>query len=147
MHRSRKDSGSAHSGPGDHSDRFGLITQKTCENTSRQRCVNSNEKKQCQEVITCKPYPSSMIISETDDAAYTGSAAHKNRTRTHLTCRSDIQISAGGDYPCLCLCFGFSQITLMRPFLLMILHFSQIGFTDDLTFTLNPPFKKDRFTL
>jgi len=35
----------------------------------------------------------------------------------------------------------------MRPFLLMILHFSQIGFTDDLTFTLNPPFKKDRFTL
>ena len=39
-------------------------------------------------------------------------------------------------------CFGFSQITLMRPFLLMILHFSQIGFTDDLTFMLNPPFKK-----
>jgi len=30
---------------------------------------------------------------------------------------------------------------------LMILHFSQIGFTDDLTFMLNPPFKKDRFTL
>ena len=52
-----------------------------------------------------------------------------------------------GDYPCLCLCLGFSQITLIRPFLLMILHFSQIGFTDDLTFTLNPPFKKDRFTL
>ena len=52
-----------------------------------------------------------------------------------------------GDYPCLCLCFGFSQITLIRPFLLMILHFSQIGFTDDLTFTLNPPFKKDRFRL
>ena len=51
------------------------------------------------------------------------------------------------DYPCLCLCFGFSQITLIRPFLLMILHFSQIGFTDDLTFMLNPPFKKDRFTL
>jgi len=54
---------------------------------------------------------------------------------------------SGGDYPCLCLCFGFSQITLMRPFLLMILHFSQIGFTDDLTFISNPPFKKDRFTL
>ena len=51
------------------------------------------------------------------------------------------------DYPCLCLCFGFSQITLIRPFLLMILHFSQIGFTDDLTFMLNPPFKKDRLTL
>ena len=45
-----------------------------------------------------------------------------------------------GNYPCLCLCFGFSQITLMLPFLLMILHFSQIGFTDDLTFTSNPPF-------
>lgn len=44
------------------------------------------------------------------------------------------------NYPCLCLCLGFSQITLMLPFLLMILHFSQIGFTDDLTFTLNPPF-------
>ena len=51
------------------------------------------------------------------------------------------------DYPCLCLCFGFSQITLIRPFRLMILHFSQIGFTDDLTFMLNPPFKKDRFIL
>ena len=51
------------------------------------------------------------------------------------------------DYPCLCLCFGFSQITLIRPFLLMILHFSQIGFTDDLTFMLNPPFKKDSLTL
>ena len=37
-------------------------------------------------------------------------------------------------YPCLCLCFGFSQITLIAPFLLMILHFSQIGFTEDLTF-------------
>ena len=38
--------------------------------------------------------------------------------------------------PCLCLCLGFSQITLILPFLLMILHFSQIGFTDDLTFTV-----------
>lgn len=38
--------------------------------------------------------------------------------------------------PCLCLCFGFSQITLILPFLLMILHFSQIGLTDDLTFTV-----------
>src|SRR5699024_7940990 len=27
----------------------------------------------------------------------------------------------------------------MLPFLLMILHFSQIGFTDDLTFMSNPP--------
>ena len=28
----------------------------------------------------------------------------------------------------------------MLPFLLMTLHFSQIGLTDDLTFTANPPF-------
>jgi hypothetical protein len=28
----------------------------------------------------------------------------------------------------------------MLPFLLIILHFSQIGFTDDLTFTALPPF-------
>ena len=28
---------------------------------------------------------------------------------------------------------------LMLPFLLITLHFSQIGFTDDLTFTGNPP--------
>lgn len=44
------------------------------------------------------------------------------------------------NYPCLCLCLGFSQIIIMFPFLLMTLHFSQIGFTDDLTFMVNPPF-------
>ena len=49
------------------------------------------------------------------------------------------------DYPCTCLCLGFSQITLIFPFLLITLHFSQIGFTDDLTFTLNPPFTKRPF--
>lgn len=38
--------------------------------------------------------------------------------------------------PCLCLCLGFSQMILMEPFLLMTLHFSQIGFTDALTFIL-----------
>ena len=43
-------------------------------------------------------------------------------------------------YPCLCLCLGFSQIMRTLPFLLITLHFSQIGFTDDLTFTSNPPF-------
>ena len=77
------------------------------------------------------------------------SAAHNNQTRTHIIwIRSSLlKLIQIGDYPCLCLCFGFSQITLMRPFLLMILHLSQIGFTDDLTFTLNPPFKKDRFIL
>lgn len=32
--------------------------------------------------------------------------------------------------------FQFSQIILILPFLLITLHFSQIGFTDDLTFTV-----------
>ena len=36
---------------------------------------------------------------------------------------------------------------MIFPFLLITLHFSQIGFTDDLTFTLNPPFKKVRLEL
>lgn len=38
------------------------------------------------------------------------------------------------DHPCFCLCLGFSQITLTLPFLLITLHFSQIGFTEALTF-------------
>jgi len=38
--------------------------------------------------------------------------------------------------PCFCLCLGFSQITMILPFLLMILHFSHIGFTEGLTFIL-----------
>jgi len=45
-------------------------------------------------------------------------------------------------YPWRCLCFGFSQITLIEPFLLIILHFSQIGFTDALTFIYNLSFQK-----
>ena len=44
------------------------------------------------------------------------------------------------DYPCTCLCLGFSQMILIFPFLLITLHFSQIGFTDDLTFMRDPPF-------
>ena len=36
--------------------------------------------------------------------------------------------------PCFCLCLGFSQITMTRPLRLMILHFSQMGFTEGLTF-------------
>ena len=56
-------------------------------------------------------------------------------------------MNEAGDYPCLCLCFGFSQIILICPFLLITLHFSQIGFTDDLTFMLNPPFIKDQCIL
>ena len=44
------------------------------------------------------------------------------------------------DQPWRCLCFGFSQMIRILPFLLMTLHFSQIGFTEDLTFMMNPPF-------
>ena len=45
-------------------------------------------------------------------------------------------------YPCLCLCFGFSQITRILPFLLMTLHLSQIGLTDALTFIKILSFRK-----
>jgi len=38
--------------------------------------------------------------------------------------------------PCLCLCFGFSQMTITLLFLLIILHFSHIGLTDGLTFII-----------
>ena len=37
-------------------------------------------------------------------------------------------------YPCFCLCFGFSQITITLPLRRITLHLSQIGFTDGLTF-------------
>jgi hypothetical protein len=37
-------------------------------------------------------------------------------------------------YPWVCLCLGFSQITMTLPRRLMILHFSQMGFTELLTF-------------
>ena len=43
------------------------------------------------------------------------------------------------DYPCLCLCLGFSHITLITPFLFITLHLSHIGFTDALTFIIFPP--------
>ena len=33
--------------------------------------------------------------------------------------------------PCFCLCFGFSQISQTRPFLLITLHFSHIFLTDE----------------
>lgn len=49
------------------------------------------------------------------------------------------------DYPCTCLCLGFSQIILIFPFLLITLHFSQIGFTDDLTFIVKTLLSKRPF--
>lgn len=45
-----------------------------------------------------------------------------------------------GYYPCLCLCLGFSQITITLPCLLIILHFSHIFFTEGLTFINIIPF-------
>ena len=44
-------------------------------------------------------------------------------------------------YPCRCLCFGFSQITITAPLRLITLHFSQIGLTDALTFMVIPSFQ------
>lgn len=48
----------------------------------------------------------------------------------------------GSDQPCLCLCFGFSQITRITPLRRMTLHFSHMGLTDALTFTMHAPFLK-----
>src|SRR5580698_3075793 len=46
-------------------------------------------------------------------------------------------------YPCTCLCLGLtSQITRTLPWRRMILHFSQIFFTEGLTFTLTCPFSR-----
>ena len=49
-----------------------------------------------------------------------------------------IRLPAYCHQPCLCLCFGFSQMIMILPFLLITLHFSQIGFTDDRTFIPAP---------
>ncbi len=46
----------------------------------------------------------------------------------------------GSDQPCLCLCFGFSQITRITPLRFTTLHFSHMGLTDALTFTMYAPF-------
>lgn len=67
-----------------------------------------------------------------------------SHTPVRLNCSRIYERATSTDFskhqPCLCLCFGFSQIIRMLPFLLITLHFSHIGFTDDLTFTANPPF-------
>lgn len=65
---------------------------------------------------------------------------------TDLRARSALLCVTGCDQPCLCLCLGFSQMMRMLPFLLMTLHFSQIGFTDDLTFIVGPPFLYNLFS-
>lgn len=40
------------------------------------------------------------------------------------------------------MCFGFSQMTITWPFLLMILHLSQIFFTEGFTFKTYTTFQK-----
>ena len=50
------------------------------------------------------------------------------------------KLSVNCDQPCFCLCLGFSQITITLPFLLMILHLSQIFLTDGLTFIVIIPY-------
>ena len=47
---------------------------------------------------------------------------------------ADVLGLTGSDQPCLCLCFGFSQITMTLPLRLMTLHFSHMGLTLGLTF-------------
>src|SRR6476661_7193880 len=42
------------------------------------------------------------------------------------------------NYPCLCLCFVFTQMTRTTRFRCTILHLSQIFLTDALTFILPP---------
>ena len=65
---------------------------------------------------------------------------------TYKDMRKRYQEVTGVYQPCTCLCLGFSQIILMRPFLLMTLHFSHIGFTELLTFISKPSFQKRPFS-
>jgi hypothetical protein len=44
------------------------------------------------------------------------------------------------DYPCLCLCLGLEQITIIRPRLRISRHFSQILRTDALIFIFVIPY-------
>ena len=70
--------------------------------------------------------PNAIDISESDlDALLTGQINTGNTSHLlqHLL-----------NSPCLCLCLGFSQITMTLPLRLMTLHFSHMGFTDGLTF-------------
>lgn len=62
--------------------------------------------------------------------------------RCYFGLQTSIGLLMGYHHPCLCLCFGFSQITLILPFLLMTLHLSQIGLTDALTFIKILSFRK-----
>ena len=48
--------------------------------------------------------------------------------------------SGKSDYPCLCLCLGLEQITIIRPRLRISRHFSQILRTEALIFIFFIPY-------
>jgi hypothetical protein len=48
--------------------------------------------------------------------------------------------SGKSDYPCLCLCLGLEQITIIRPRLRISRHFSQILRTEALIFIFLIPY-------
>lgn len=50
------------------------------------------------------------------------------------------------DYPCLCLCLGLEQITIMRPRLRIRRHFSQILRTEALIFIFVIPYLNSEST-
>ena len=88
---------------------------------------------------------SGMLNPETDKSSTFVLRIMNSKTiLSHCLAAAAHNCLAGFSYPCLCLCFGFSQIIRILPFLLITLHFSHIGLTDDLTFTANPPFSTPR---
>lgn len=83
---------------------------------------------------------SGMLNPETDKSSTFVLRIMNSKTiLSHCLAAAAHNCLAGFSYPCLCLCFGFSQMIRILPFLLITLHFSHIGLTDDLTFTANPP--------
>lgn len=57
-----------------------------------------------------------------------------------------IESFSESDYPCLCLCLGLEQITIMRPRLRIRRHFSQILRTEALIFIFVIPYLNSEST-
>ena len=109
-------------------------------NTTKQEPVTQENFVLLTVAISQHLYKHDGLFGAVTQKARTWIYKHENNQKNSLSVNRYIH------YPCLCLCFGFSQITLTLPFLLMTLHFSQIGFTDDLTFTVIPSFQKSPLT-